>query len=118
MNIGYSFQNSQLLLSVSDTGTGIEKENLDKLFKEFGKLESNKHLNMNGIGLGLSICKKIAERLDGSISVDPEYLQGARFIVRLKAPIEGCGPTDESHTFVKLDSVNQRLETQVLEEGI
>ena len=42
---------------VEDTGIGIRREDSDKLFKLFGKLESTSKINTNGIGLGLSICK-------------------------------------------------------------
>jgi two-component system sensor histidine kinase/response regulator len=46
---------------VQDTGVGIKEENLKKLFKLFGFLDSTKELNTNGIGLGLHICKMIVE---------------------------------------------------------
>lgn len=40
-----------------DSGVGIAKENLDKLFKPFAMLDDPKNLNSNGVGLGLNICK-------------------------------------------------------------
>ena len=40
-----------------DTGVGISKENIDKLFSTFGKLNEHKQMNVKGTGLGLSICK-------------------------------------------------------------
>jgi signal transduction histidine kinase len=41
-----------------------------KLFKDFTTLKSNAHLNPNGVGLGLSICKKITSQLNGDIWVE------------------------------------------------
>lgn len=50
-----------------DTGIGIKKEERGKIFEMFGKLEATAHINTSGIGLGLAICKKIVEALDGFI---------------------------------------------------
>lgn len=54
-----------MIVSVSDTGIGIAEEDKNKLFNLFGKLESTALINTTGIGLGLSICKKIVEAFDG-----------------------------------------------------
>jgi len=47
--------NRFLKISIIDTGIGIPKENQDKLFKLFGFVQDDQHLNVNGIGLGLMI---------------------------------------------------------------
>jgi len=52
-------------IEVQDTGLGIKEEEQGKLFKMFGFLESSKGINTNGIGLGLHICKLIAEQFGG-----------------------------------------------------
>lgn len=57
-----------LKISVIDTGIGIPKENQDKLFKLFGFVQDDQHLNVNGIGLGLMISKQIVEKFDGTVS--------------------------------------------------
>lgn len=64
------------LFSVTDTGCGITKENQDKIFNRFEKLNEN----AQGTGLGLSICQLIIEQLGGRIWIDPDYGQGARFL--------------------------------------
>lgn len=46
---------------VRDTGVGIKREDLDKLFKYFGKLTSTKDINRGGMGLGLTISKMIVQ---------------------------------------------------------
>ena len=62
-------QRDRLYVSVEDTGTGMTEADTKKLFKDFSTLKSNSHLNPNGVGLGLSICRKICHKLNGDISV-------------------------------------------------
>lgn len=50
-----------------------------KLFKDFCSLKSNAHLNPNGVGLGLSICKKICKNLDGDIFCNSQLGTGSKF---------------------------------------
>ena len=46
---------------IEDSGVGIAKENLPKLFMDFNKLDEHSRMNAKGTGLGLSICKQIVE---------------------------------------------------------
>jgi K+-sensing histidine kinase KdpD len=48
-------------IEIIDSGMGIKKENLEKLFMEFGKLDEHSKVNAQGTGLGLSICKRMIE---------------------------------------------------------
>lgn len=57
----------------------MSKEDQRKLFKDFSTLKSNAHLNPNGVGLGLSICKKICNNLEGDIWVDSKFNVGSSF---------------------------------------
>ncbi|WP_293714804.1 HAMP domain-containing sensor histidine kinase [uncultured Parabacteroides sp.] len=63
-------------LVVTDTGCGIPADKAALIFKRFEKIDEYKQ----GTGLGLSICQAIAKALGGSIRVDLNYTQGARFI--------------------------------------
>ncbi|CAI2387449.1 unnamed protein product [Moneuplotes crassus] len=56
-------------LKVIDTGIGISKSDQKSLFKLFGKLSSNHNRNKTGCGLGLTICKKLIEKLGGTITL-------------------------------------------------
>jgi signal transduction histidine kinase len=76
-------------ISVEDNGPGIRKEDREKLFSKFGKLDFayNKAKSMSGTGLGLYISKRIVGLHSGSIDVESEVNKGATFIVIL--PING-----------------------------
>ena len=60
-------------------GCGIPANEREHIFERFFKLDSFK----TGLGLGLPLCRSIATRLGGSIQLDSEYHNGARFVVRL-----------------------------------
>ena len=60
VSMDYDEATKSLILHIRDSGRGIERGNLDKLFKRFGKLEQeNKIINKDGTGLGLTICQAI-----------------------------------------------------------
>lgn len=76
---------SQVEIKVSDTGIGVSRENMDKLFTPFLQIDNGlirKHRG-TGSGLGLSISKKLVDMLNGEISVESEYGVGSTFIVSL-----------------------------------
>jgi len=83
IKIAASQQNGSLKLVVSDTGIGIPKGELDKIFEEFhrGDLSSNK--NYRGTGLGLAIVKQFANLLGGEVGVESEVGKGSVFTVTL-----------------------------------
>ena len=56
-----------LVVKVTDSGIGISEAQKDLLFVPFTCLEQGRHLNPNGCGLGLSICKSVLEKLDSEI---------------------------------------------------
>lgn len=72
-----------LLFSVADTGIGIRKEDMDRLFGSFQRMEERKNRHIEGTGLGLAITKQLIELMNGSISVQSEYGKGSCFLVSL-----------------------------------
>jgi CheY-like chemotaxis protein len=66
------------VFQISDQGKGIRKEELDNLFKTYGRT-SNSSSDINSTGLGLCICQKIANMLGGTINVNSEYKRGSTF---------------------------------------
>jgi len=74
-----------VVVTVADTGPGIKKEDLPKLFQKFQQLESPSRRKTGGTGLGLAICKQIVEKHTGKIWVDSEVGVGTRFSFLLPA---------------------------------
>ena len=65
---------SQIIISVADSGLGIKNKNRNKLFKLFGSIKNEKKkINMQGIGLGLVICKLLVEKFNGKIDFKSKY---------------------------------------------
>ena len=76
-----------LFLTVSDTGRGIKKEYIDKLFHKFERLDIEKNTTTEGTGLGLAITKKLVELLGGKINVESTFRKGSMFMVTLPQKI-------------------------------
>ena len=79
ISYGYKLVNKQVVFHVTDTGTGIEPEKIERVFERFAKLNNY----AQGTGLGLSICKTIVERLGGEISVSSVVGKGTTFTFTL-----------------------------------
>ena len=75
--------NEFLYLSIKDTGIGIKKENLKKVFEKFYRVHTGNRHDVKGFGLGLAYVKKIINLHNGDIHVDSEYGVGTKFIIKL-----------------------------------
>ena len=74
-----------LVIHVKDTGAGIAREDFDKLFTRFGKLKRTAAMNSDGIGLGLTMVKQIAESSGGAVDVQSEGIgKGSVFRVSMQ----------------------------------
>jgi signal transduction histidine kinase/DNA-binding response OmpR family regulator len=69
--------------TVADTGRGIKKEDLPKLFSEYAQFEAAANRHIEGTGLGLSIAKGLVETMGGTITAESEYGKGSVFRVSL-----------------------------------
>jgi signal transduction histidine kinase/HPt (histidine-containing phosphotransfer) domain-containing protein/ActR/RegA family two-component response regulator len=85
-----------LIFTVSDTGSGIAKENIDKLFLEYYRVDNRANRNIEGTGLGLSITKNLAEMMGGSITVESEYGKGSTFTATVRQAVADWTPADFS----------------------
>ncbi|WP_345812830.1 transporter substrate-binding domain-containing protein [Paraburkholderia sp. PREW-6R] len=77
-----------LEMTVADTGIGIAPEVQAKLFEPFVQAESSTTRRFGGTGLGLTICRKLIELMNGSLSLRSEPGQGTSMTVRLAMPVE------------------------------
>ena len=73
----------RLIISVEDSGIGIKKESIDKLFTKFQRFDLEKNITIEGTGLGLAITKKLVDLMNGKIVVQSIYGEGSRFTVAL-----------------------------------
>lgn len=74
-----------IIIRVADSGFGIEKEELKKIFKKFYRVKNEKTRQINGTGLGLSIVKSVVEAHHGSVKVESRTGKGTTFSIRLPA---------------------------------
>lgn len=75
----YKNNQTKLIITVTDTGRGIKKEDIDRLFKKFERLEEDRNTSIEGTGLGLAITESLAELMGGKINVISDYGKGSTF---------------------------------------
>ena len=100
---------SKLIISVEDSGRGIKKDSVDKMFTRFQRLEEDRNTTIEGTGLGLAITKQLIELMGGRIILHTIYGQGSKFTVVLNQKI--TQPDIESVKKVKttLDLTNVKI---------
>ena len=79
----YKADKFYLRFAVKDTGSGIRKEDMDKLFASFERLELSKNRYIQGTGLGLNIAKQLVSAMGGTIEVQSEYGAGSCFTIEI-----------------------------------
>ena len=122
-----------LELAVEDTGIGMDKEALSRLFTPFCQADTSTTRRYGGTGLGLAICKRFVELMNGSISVESEPGRGSLFLLTLplglwsegNVPAErGTGAPDVPSPdilkgarvlLVEDNSINQLIAREILE---
>ncbi|MBR2529692.1 MAG: response regulator [Lachnospiraceae bacterium] len=72
-----------LEFQIKDTGIGIRKDDLDLIFDKFRQVDMRLNRNVEGSGLGLSICKQLTSLMNGTLTVDSVYGEGTTFTVRI-----------------------------------
>jgi signal transduction histidine kinase/ActR/RegA family two-component response regulator len=79
-----------LHFAIVDTGIGIDRSLLDRLFHPFSQIDSSNTRAYQGTGLGLAICKRLVHRMGGEISVETELGKGSRFKFWIKTERVGA----------------------------
>ena len=109
-------ENILLDIRVSDSGVGIRKEDLSKLFAEFERLDRLKNRSIEGTGLGLSITSRLVALMDGRINVESEYGKGSRFCVLIPQRVVSSAPIgDYKKRFELLGSEKSEKDGESLE---
>jgi signal transduction histidine kinase len=79
-------EGAEAVIEVADTGAGIDPRHVEDIFKPFRQADSSLARKHEGTGLGLSICRRLVERLGGTISVNSTLGAGSTF--RFTLPLE------------------------------
>jgi len=79
----YNKRLSNLIITCQDTGRGIKKEYISKLFTKFERLDIEKNTTTEGTGLGLAITKALTEMMGGKINVSSQFGKGSVFVINL-----------------------------------
>ena len=98
----------EIRFTVADTGIGIPRDRLDRLFQSFSQVDASTTRKYGGTGLGLAICQRLAELLGGTISVDSVPGKGSKFsftIVEKSASAQAMTPVGER----RIDGVQPQL---------
>lgn len=93
-----------LLFSVSDTGIGMTRKQLQKLFESFTQADESTTRKYGGTGLGLTICKNLIELMGGNISVRSTLGEGSSFSFALELPIIDEEVQIKAYDHIKLNS--------------
>lgn len=92
-------ENGELLLEVSDTGTGISEEQLPFIFDRFWQADTSSQRKYRGVGIGLALVKELVEVQGGNVAVTSEIGKGTQFTVRL--PYEELGHASSQTLAIK-----------------
>jgi PAS domain S-box-containing protein len=114
------------LLSISDTGIGIPEDKLNEVFKEFKQASEGVGRNYEGLGLGLTIAKKMADLTGVKINVISEYMGGSVFTLKIPSAytkeneivVKSTGSADETRKSAKVKQTNGLQEILIVEDNI
>ena len=112
---GETEEEELLTFRVEDTGCGIRKEDLGKIFEDFRQVDSKRNRSAEGTGLGLAIVKHLVELMGGSIRVDSDYGRGTVVIITVSQKIRDRSPVSE---MPEVSQVEQRAGESFTAPGI
>jgi two-component system sensor histidine kinase RpfC len=129
LRVSYSESHQELpdhhvLLEVEDTGIGIPKDKLDKIFDMFWQLDASNSRRYGGTGLGTTVARDLCIRMGGNISVRSQIGVGTRFSVRLPLlgnqaatmPVQSPVLKDKRVLVFETDEQSMKLHLKVIEE--
>ena len=83
INVYVGYVHNDAYVKIKDTGIGIPKDDLDKVFERFYRVDKARSRKLGGTGLGLSIAKEIIEQTNGNINVSSKVGQGTEVVIRI-----------------------------------
>ena len=83
---------TNLIITCQDTGRGIKKENIERLFTKFDRLDVERNTTTEGTGLGLAITKSLVEMMGGKINVQSQFGKGSIFMIQIPQKISKVAP--------------------------
>jgi signal transduction histidine kinase/CheY-like chemotaxis protein len=111
----YLTEGNILVFKVSDTGMGIRKEDMGRLFTEYSQFDTKANRKIEGTGLGLAITKMLLELMDGTIKAESEYGKGSVFTVKIPQQIADPMPLGKEKTakLEQLDSLDEEKPVEI-----
>ena len=109
VRISAHYSEGTLTIAVVDTGIGMSKEGLRRIFSPFSQADTQTTRLYGGTGLGLTLCRQLIERMHGEIKVDSKEQKGTRFTVILPLPV---------YSHLATDSVGKLTETTELPKTV
>ena len=97
-----------LIISVSDTGIGMKKEDLDKLFDPFVRIEEKRNRSIEGSGLGMSIVRQLLDLMDSELSVESEYGKGSEFSFSIRQKVIDSQEIGEFESYKSAEAYTYR----------
>lgn len=94
-----------LQVRVRDTGVGIKKEDMERLFTAFERIDKTKNRTISGTGLGLNIVQRLLSMMDSGLEVESQYGKGSSFAFSVWQKILEQEPIGEMEDHVNIDSV-------------
>ena len=108
VRVGAAIEEGRLVLRVSDTGIGLSREQIAKIFTPFSQADGSTTRKFGGTGLGLTISRQLAEKLGGDLEAEGTPGVGSTFIVRIDP-----GDVTGVETITRLESSGSREESPV-----
>ena len=101
--------NFALQIEVKDTGVGIRKEDISKLFRDFERLDLKENRNVEGTGLGLAITRNLVEMMKGTLEVSSVYHEGSTFTVKIPQVVKNDKPIGDFKQHLEEFKMQQSL---------
>lgn len=103
------YKNNNLKFIIKDTGIGISKDKIDRIFERYEQADSTIKNKFGGTGLGLSITKKIIELMNGTIDIKSKLNKGTQFMVKIPFLIANESDLQKNVTLIDAKKLNKKV---------